>query len=124
MPDICALVDITDSFAEWMTNHEYKDAYFEHPEDLELALVDFSDFAAERVRQELNHPGVDDNTVVAVLGLASLFGLIRVAELIAKSIPRYPAVCLRSSLDNGTAPIGDCSMPVTAGTTTLCRLKG
>ena len=78
------LLDITDSFAEWMTNHEYKDAYFEQPEDLELALVDFSDYAAERVRKELRHPSVDENTVVALLGLASLFGLIRVAELIAK----------------------------------------
>ena len=81
-------VDITDWFAEWMANHEYKDAYFEHPEDLELALVDFSDYVAERVRQELNHPGVDENlaknTVVALLGLASLFGFIRVAELVAK----------------------------------------
>ena len=78
------LLDITDSFAEWMTNHEYKDAYFERPEDLELALVDFSDYAAERVRKELRHPSVDENTVVALLGLASLFGLIRVAELVAK----------------------------------------
>ena len=77
-------VDITDWFAEWMTNHEYRDAYFENPQDLDLALVDFSDFAAERMRQELNHPDVNENTVVAVLGLASLFGLIRVAELIAK----------------------------------------
>ncbi len=84
------LVDITDSFAKWMTNHEYKDAYFEHPEDLELALVDFSDFVAERVRQGLKHPGVDENTVVAVLGLASLFGLIRVAELIAKVDSEIP----------------------------------
>ena len=78
------LVDITDSFAEWMTNHEYRDAYFEQPEDLELALVDFSDFVAERVRQELKKPGTEENTVVALLGLASLFGLIRGAELVAK----------------------------------------
>ena len=78
------LVDITDSFAEWMTNHEYKDAYFKQPVDLELALVDFSDFVVEQVRQELNQPGVDEDTVVALLGLASLFGLTRVAELIAK----------------------------------------
>ena len=78
------LVDITNSFARWMTNHEYKDAYFKQPGDLELALVDFSDFVAEQVRQELNQPGVDENTVVALLGLASLFGLTRVAELIAQ----------------------------------------
>ena len=84
------LVDITDSFAEWMTNHEYKNAYFEQPQDLELALVDFSDFVAERVRQELKQPSVDENTVVALLGLASLFGLIRVAELIAKVDSEIP----------------------------------
>ncbi len=84
------LVDITDSFAEWMTNHEYKDAYFEQPEDLELALVDFSDFVEERVQQELKQPSVDENTVVALLGLASLFGLIRVSELIAKVDSEIP----------------------------------
>ena len=84
------LVDITDSFAEWMTNHEYKDAYFEQPEHLELALVDFSDYAAERVREKLKHPSVDENTVVALIGLASLFGLIRVAELVAKVDPEIP----------------------------------
>lgn len=77
-------VDITDSFARWMTNHEYREAYFEQPEDLELALVDFSDFVAERVRQALSQQETDENTVVALLGLSSLFGLIRVAELIAK----------------------------------------
>ena len=83
-------VDITHWFAEWMTNHEYKDAYFENPKDLELALVDFTDFVAERVRKELKHPDVDENTVVALLGLASLFGLIRVAELIAKVDSEIP----------------------------------
>ena len=77
-------VDITDWFAEWMTNHEYRDAYFENPKDLELALVDFTEYTAKRVRKELKHPDVNENTVVAILGLASLFGLIRVAELVAK----------------------------------------
>lgn len=78
------LVDITDTFAEWMTNHEYRDAYFEKPEDMEMALIDFLDFVADRIRQELNRPDVDENTVMALLGLASLFGLTKVAELIAK----------------------------------------
>ena len=78
------LVDITDAFAEWMTEHEYKEAYFEQPKDMEMALVDFSDAVAKQVRQTLNQPDVDENTVVALLGLASLFGLARVADLIAK----------------------------------------
>ena len=84
------LVDITDLFAEWMANHEYKEAYFEHPRDLELALVDFSDFVADRVRQDLKQPEADGNTVVAVIGLASLFGLIRVSELVATVDSKIP----------------------------------
>ena len=84
------LVDITDSFAEWMTNHEYKEAYFEQPEDLDLALIDFSDFVAERVRQELRQPAVNENSIVALLGLASLFGLTRVAELVTKVDSEIP----------------------------------
>ena len=84
------LVNITNAFAEWMANHEYKDAYFGQPEDMELALVDFSDEVAEQVRHTLNQPDIDEDTVVALLGLASLFGLARVAELIAKVESEIP----------------------------------
>lgn len=78
------LVDITDSFAEWMTKHEYRDAYFEHPKDMGMALADFAAAVQDRLRQALKHEDVDDDTVVAVLGLASLFGLARASELVAK----------------------------------------
>ena len=78
------LVDITDAFAEWMADHEYRDAYFEQPEDMGMALADFASTVEDRLRQAFKHEGVDDDTVVAVLGLASLFGLARASELIAK----------------------------------------
>ena len=78
------LIDIADAFAEWMAQHEYRDAYFEEPELMELALADFSDAVAERVRTVLTQTDVDEDTVVALMGLASLFGLARVAELISK----------------------------------------
>ena len=77
------LVDITDAFAEWMTEHDYREDYFERPKDMDLALTDFSDTVAEKVQKALKQPDVDDETVVALLGLASLFGLARVAKLIA-----------------------------------------
>ena len=78
------LVDITDVFAEWMADHEYRDAYFEQPEDMGMALADFAAAVQDRLRQALKHEDADDVTVVAVLGLASLFGLARASELIAK----------------------------------------
>ena len=84
------LLDLTDSFAIWMANHKYREAYFQEPEYMELALkTDFAGAVETQIRSFLTNPDVDDNTVVAVTGIASLFGLIRfssVLEPIASSI--------------------------------------
>lgn len=77
------LVDLTDAFAQWMAGHEYKEAYFASPEDLDYALEDeFRQYLAEQVRGVLTSTDVDDNTVVALLGVGSLFGLARVSVLL------------------------------------------
>ena len=73
--------DATRWFAEWMGSHEYREAYFEDPELLDAALQsDFRDFAAERLRQAL--AAADDDSVVALIGAASLYGFVHVSELI------------------------------------------
>lgn len=78
------LVDLTDDFANWMAGHEYHEAYFQQPEDMELALSDFATSAAQRVETELTASNVDDNTVVAILGIGSLFGITRSSELFSR----------------------------------------
>ena len=82
-------LDLTDLFANWMAQHEYREAYFEQPEDMDLALKDFSSFVSQRVVEALTEPDVDANTVVAISGLASLFGFTyasAVFETVAPSI--------------------------------------
>ena len=81
------MLDLTDAFAEWMASHDYRDAYFETPEDMDLALADFADALAERIQAVLSRLDADDNTVVAVVGLGALFGLIRASDLIARVAP-------------------------------------
>ena len=81
------LTDITDAFAEWMANHEYRDSYFERPEDMDLALGDFADSVTNQVIQVLKDPNNDEDTMVAVLGLGSLFGLTRASELVSRAAP-------------------------------------
>jgi hypothetical protein len=76
------LVDITDSFAQWMAKHEYRDEYFSHPEDMDLALQDFQTYLVELLTSELTADDVDTNTVVAICGVGSLFKLISVSELL------------------------------------------
>jgi hypothetical protein len=76
------LVDLTDSFGRWLGAHEYREAYFESPSDLSLALDDFAEHLASELSARLQEDGADDNSVVALMGLASLFGVARVSRLI------------------------------------------
>ncbi len=69
------LFNMTDTFAEWMAQHEYREEYFEQPEDMNPALNDFMQDLSHQIIAELTHPDVDADTVVAILGLGSLFGL-------------------------------------------------
>jgi hypothetical protein len=79
------LIDVTQAFPDWMAKQEYRDAYFESPEDLagyqsgELTqfVSDLIDLLKEQVVQESDH-----NTVVALAGVGSLFGLARVSTVV------------------------------------------
>jgi len=71
-----------------MASHEYREAYFADPEDMGLALSDFADSVAGHVQGALEAPDADESTVVAVMGLASLFGLVRASDLFAKIASR------------------------------------
>ena len=73
--------DLTAAFPEWMSGLEYRDSYFEAPEDLELKLDEFLAHAADLLRQKLAGPEADDQTVLGVYGIASLFGFLRLSDL-------------------------------------------
>jgi hypothetical protein len=81
-------VDVTASFADWMANHRYREAYFEEPADMEMALGSFTEHVAEQISEALALPGVDEKTVVAVIGVVSLFGLTWVSDVLEKVTPK------------------------------------
>ena len=75
-------VDYTDSFAKWMAGEEYREAYFEHPEDLTTKIE--SEFAEHVTSDLIKHlEDSDEDTVVAFLGVAGLYGFIRISKLIS-----------------------------------------
>jgi hypothetical protein len=84
------LFDLTDTFARWMAYNKYHEAYFEEPEEMNLALHDFTDDLAQQIKNVLAGSDVDANTVVALLGLASLFGLTQASEVFQKVTPVIP----------------------------------
>ena len=77
--------DLTDEFARWMASQEYRESYFESPEDLtEDLLDDFAERLAGSVRSVLSLPEADEKSIVAIYGVGSLFGLARVSLLLEK----------------------------------------
>ena len=80
------LVDCTSWFANWMGREDYREAYFEEPSLLEPKIeTEFRDHCAETLSAALEHAG--DNDVVALLGVASLYGYVRVSELVRSVEP-------------------------------------
>jgi hypothetical protein len=76
-------IDIASSFAQWLASEEYRDAYFESPDDLRLKLeVEFAKFVASRILKQLENPKVDSSSVVAVFGVGALFGFTRVSRIL------------------------------------------
>ena len=76
-------VDLTDIFPEWMASNSYRESYFKSPKLLTgPALGAFKSFVVDRVRETLSAPDTTDETVVALTGVASLFGLLRVSGLV------------------------------------------
>ena len=79
------LIDVTQAFPDWMASQEYREAYFECPEDLDgYANGEISQFISDliaKLKAEIQS-STDDNTVVALIGVGSLFGLARVSSLV------------------------------------------
>lgn len=76
-------IDITNAFASWMAADEYREAYFQAPEDLKLKLeAEFSQYVADKISASLIMPDADASSVVSVFGSGSLFGLSSVSQIL------------------------------------------
>lgn len=79
------LLDLTDSFPKWIASLEYRDAYFETPDNLagyqSGELTGFVSHLVSALKKEILALAGPD-TVVAVLGVGTLFGLARVSSVV------------------------------------------
>lgn len=76
-------VDVAPAFAEWIAASEYRDAYFESPDDLQLKLEsEFTSFVANKIRCVLSRTDVTDSSVVSVFGVGGLFGFTRISQVL------------------------------------------
>ncbi|PKN46153.1 MAG: DUF1788 domain-containing protein [Deltaproteobacteria bacterium HGW-Deltaproteobacteria-17] len=95
------LFDLTDTFANWLAAEKYAQSYFEEPELLATLLPSYMDHLVERFSIVLAQQKADPNTVVALSGVGSLFGFLKVRDLVEQLAPQvsgrllvlFPGTC-------------------------------
>lgn len=82
------LFDLTDTFAEWMGAQRYAARYFAEPHLLPTLLPKYLAFICDRFAAALQAAGAGDNTVVALMGVGSLFGFLKVKQVVDELAPQ------------------------------------
>ena len=68
-------LDLTRMFPAWMASLKYRNDYFESPQDFGTRLKKFLPYLHEQITTELEAEDCDENTVFALSGIGTLFGL-------------------------------------------------
>ena len=77
-------LDLTDAFANWLCSPEnasFAEGYFESPELLDDG-ADFKNSVVGIINSALDHLANGENTVLALYGVASLFGFLKLSEIL------------------------------------------
>lgn len=77
--------DVTDDFGHWIATHEYRQSFFESPEDVQPVLPAFENALAVRIRHIADV--AEETGVVALSGIGCMFGLASVSKLIEAIAP-------------------------------------
>ena len=76
-------ISLKSCFPIWMANHDYKTEYFEDPEALIDQLeADFKPFVVDFIVNKMIENSCDENTLVALSDISSLFGFIRMSDVL------------------------------------------
>lgn len=82
-----AMFDLTNTFAGWLATQRYARNYFEKPHLLSTLLPKYLTFITEEFEKFLQKNEVGPSYVVAIKGVGSLFGFLRVKEVVDKLAP-------------------------------------
>lgn len=82
-----AVFDLTDTFADWLGNQRYAKSYFQKPQLLSTLLPRYLEFIAEKFEAFLQASSADANSVIALKGVGSVFGFLKVREVVYDLAP-------------------------------------
>lgn len=79
--------DLTDTFAAWLSGQRYAESYFHKPTLLSTLLPQYLTYIADRFAAFLQEKSAGNNSVVALKGVGSLFGLLKVKAVVDRLAP-------------------------------------
>lgn len=82
-----AVFDLTHTFADWMATQRYAKSYFQKPHLLPTLLPKYREFITTGFTEFLQQHHAGSNTVVALKGVGSLFGFLKVKDVIDTLAP-------------------------------------
>jgi hypothetical protein len=82
-----ALFDLTNTFAVWLSSQKYAVKYFEKPNLLNALYPKYLQYLIDEFRLFLLKHSTDSNSVVAIEGVASLFGILKVKDVVDAFAP-------------------------------------
>ncbi len=70
-------------FPQWMSSHQYRQRYFEKPNAIADQIEsNFKNYVINFLNEKLNDVAADENTVVAVTHVSSLFGFLLLSDIL------------------------------------------
>lgn len=82
-----AVFDLTDTFAVWLASQRYAKSYFVKPHLLQTLLPKYLEYITSQFQEFVSKHGADENTVVALKGVGTLFGFLKVKDVVDKLAP-------------------------------------
>lgn len=82
-----AVFDLTDTFAFWLLSQKYVKSYFQKPHLLPTLLPKYLLYITGEFETFLQQNDIGTNTVVALKGVGSLFGFLKVKDVVDKLAP-------------------------------------
>lgn len=82
-----ALFNLTSTFADWMTNQPYAKKYFQQPNLLSVYMESYRAYIKKEFEHFMLTQESNDNLVVAIYGVGSIFGFLKVKEVVDDLAP-------------------------------------
>ena len=82
-----AVFDLTDTFADWIAGQRYAKSYFQKPQLLSTVLPKYLPFIVEKFQKFLKENAATEESVVALKGVGSLFGFLKVKDVVDNLAP-------------------------------------